>query len=263
MKSMLKTSTGKLYTLLTACKPDNVKVKKRLLITEILEMPEYKALQVYQGAGSVMDDYYSTDKLQEATYEQVLEVKQIIPFLEECIRKLYELICYGDVRMLYKIKKINFYDSTSMKKLYTFVVSRKNTGINITNVPEYDVWSIFSKDAILSLDSKLDLFDANDIDTLEVQVSEKLKDDVYCISAKEIAEKRKSYRDIYRKEATLRLRLQIVENKTFVKKLIWSFISIVMVMSQFSESVVLFTTIGRILALVIYFIALIAYWILG
>ena len=260
---MLKTSTGKLYTLLTACKPENAKVKKRLLITEILEMPEYKALQVYQGAASAMDDHYSPAKLQEATYEQVKEVKKIIPFLEECIRKLYELICYGDVRVLNKLKKINFYDSESMKSLHSLVTSMKNTGINITNVAEYDVWSIFTKNAILSLDSKLDLFDADDIDTLESQVTEKLKDNVYCISAKEIAEKRKSYRDIYRKEETVRMRLQIVENKTFVKKLIWSFISIVMVMSQFSGSAFLFTTGGRISALIIYFIGLIAYWILG
>jgi hypothetical protein len=260
---MLKTSAGKLYTLLTACKPGNAKVKKRLLITEILEMPEYKALQVYQGTASAMDDYYSPAKLQEATYEQVLEVKKIIPFLEECIRKLYELICYGDVRMLCKLKKISFYDSTSMKKLHTLVTGMKNTGINITNVPEYDVWSIFSEDAILSLDSKLDLFDADDMDTLEAQVTEKLKDNVYCISAKEIAEKRKSCRDIYRKEETVRIRLQIVENKTFVKKLIWSFISIVMVMSQFAGSAVYFTAFGRISVLVIYFIVLIAYWILG
>ena len=260
---MLKTSTGKLYTLLTACKPDDARVKKRLLITEILEMPEYKALQVYQGATSAMDDHYSAAKLQEATYDQVLEVKKIIPFLEECIRKLYEIICYGDVRILYKLKKISFYDSESMKRLYKLVTSTKNTGINITNVPEYDVWSIFSGDAILSLDSKLDMFDSEDIDTLEVQVTEKLKGNVYCISAKEIAEKRKSYRDIYRKEETVRMRLQIVENKTFVKKSIWSFISIVMVMSQFSGSAVLFTAGGRIAALVIYLIALIAYWILG
>ena len=38
MIDMLKTATGKLYTLLTACKPDDAKIKKRLLITEILEM---------------------------------------------------------------------------------------------------------------------------------------------------------------------------------------------------------------------------------
>ena len=50
-----------------------------------------------------------------------------------------------------------------MKSLHSLVTSMKNTGINITNVTEYDVWSIFTKNAILSLDSKLDLFDADDI----------------------------------------------------------------------------------------------------
>ena len=260
---MLKTSTGKLYTLLSACKPDNAKVKKRLLITEILEMPEYKALQVYQGAQSAMDDHYSPEKLQDATYDQLQEVKKIVPFLEDCIRKLYETICYGDVRQLYRLKKISFYDSDSMKKLYELVSKLKKTGINITNIPEHDVWSIFSPEAILSLDSKLDLFDSSDIDSLEIQVSERLKDEVYCISASEIAEKRKSYRDIYRKEETVRLRLQIVENKVFMKKAIWSFLSICLVMSQFSGSAGLISAAGKTVTLVLYVLALGAYWILG
>lgn len=260
---MLKTSTGKLYTLLSACKPDSAKVKKRLLITEIIEMQEYKALQVYQGAAATMDDYYSPDKLQEATYEQLQQVKEIVVFLEDCIRKLYETICYGDVRQLNRLKKINFFDAQSMRELYQLVLKQKKTGINITNISEYDVWTIFSSEAILSLDSKLDLFDSTDIEALEIQISEKLKEEIYCISASEIAEKRNAYRDIYRKEGTVRIRLQIVENKIFMKKLFWSFISICLVMSQFSGSAVLFSVSGRVVALIIYILALIAYWILG
>lgn len=260
---MLKTSIGKLYTLLSACKPDNAKVKKRLVITEILEMPEYKALQVYQGATSVMDDYYSSDRLYEASYDQLQEVKKLVPFLEDCIRKLYDTICYGDVRQLKRVKKIDFYKAESMNNLYQLVLKQKQTGINITNISEYDVWMIFSPNAILSLDSKLSLFNSEDMESLEILVTEKLKDEIYCISASEIAEKRKAYRDIYRKEETVRIRLQIVENKVFVKKLFWSFISICMVMSQFSGSSILFSDVGRIVAYIVYLLVLISYWILG
>lgn len=260
---MLKTSTGKLYTLLSACKPDNAKVRKRLLITEILEMPEYKALQVYQGAAAVMDDYYSPVKLQDASIEQIQQVKAIVPFLEDCIRKLYEMICYGDVRLLKAVRKIDFYDSNIMSALYNVVSKTSNSGVNITNIAEFDMWSIFSEDAIISLDDQLELFNQDDIDTLEVQVTERLHDRVYCISSQEIAEKRKAYRDIYRKEETVRMRLQIVENKTFVKKFIWSFISICFVLSNFSGSIVYFSPVGRFFALLIYIIALSAYWIMG
>lgn len=260
---MLKISTGKLYTLLSACKQDNAEVKKRLLITEIIEMTEYKALQVYQGATSVMDDYYSPDKLQEATYEQLMEVKEIVVFLEDCIRKLYETICYGDVRQLKRLKKPNFFDVRSMSELYRLVLKQKKTGINITNISEYDVWSIFSPETILSLDSKLELFHSIDIEALEIQISEMLKDEIYCISASEIAEKKRVYRDIYRKEGTVHIRLQIVENRIFMKKLFWSFISICLVMGQFSGSSVLFSVSGRVVALIIYLLALTAYWIWG
>ena len=263
MIDMLKTATGKLYTLLTACKPDDAKIKKRLLITEILEMPEYRALQKYEGADSVMKEYYSPGKLKEATYEQILEVRKIIPFLEECIRNLYRVICNGEVEMLYKLQKISFYHSDSIRYLYELVILMKDIGINFTNIPECDVWSIFSEDIVLSLDDKPELFDFEDIETLELQVIEKLNDTVYCIHAEEIAERKASYRENVRKEETEKIKLQIVENKIFVKKLIWSFISIAAVTYQFSERAVLLTDKGGIAAFVSYLIVLIAYWILG
>lgn len=260
---MLKSSTGKLYTLLMACKPENEKIRKRLLITEILEMPEYKALQVYPGATSTMDDHYSPARLQEATSEQLYEIKQIIPFLEQCIRALYNLVCYGDVRILRKIKKISFYKAESMRNLYDLVVEAQNVGINITNIPEYDVWSFFSPDTIRSLDDYIDIFEGDDVEVFETQIVDKLKDTIYCISAQEISERRSKYRNLFRQRETIRLRLQIVENKIFVKKSICSVFSMAFVVSLFSGSEVLFSTFGRGFALVVYLIGLLAYWILG
>ena len=65
----------------------------------------------------------------------------------------------------------------------------------------------------MSLDDKPELFDFEDIETLELQVIEKLNDTVYCIHAEEIAERKASYRENVRKEETEKIKLQIVENK--------------------------------------------------
>lgn len=260
---MLKTSTGRIYTLLSACKPENAKVKKRLLITTILEMPEYKALQVYQGAASAMDDHYGPSRLQAASYEQLEQIAQIIPFLEDCIHKLYALICYGDIRALYSLNKIRFYDAESMRALYEVVKSAKQTGVNITNIPEYDVWSLFSSDTIKSIDKCWDLFENCDIDYLEIEIANKLQKGLYCISAAEIAEKRRGYLSVYQKEETARLRLQIVENKIFMKKLLISLFTTVIFMTQFTNSSVALHPAVRGLFLVLYIIALVAYWIMG
>lgn len=264
---MIKMLMVKLFTLLSGCKPDEAKIRKRVLITEILEMPEYKALQMYQGAASIMNDYYSPQKLQESTYKQLQEVKKLLPFMEECIRMLYETICYGDVWQLKCLKKIDFYNAKSMDRLYQLVLRQEQTGINITNISECDVWKIFSPKAILSVESRMDWIDLEDTRVLEILVAEKLRGEIYCISEAEIVEKgevyRRAYSDICKKEETINKKLQIVEKKVFVKKLLWSFISVCMIMSQFSGSVVLFSNIGRVIALIIYIFVLVVYWIWG
>ncbi len=279
---MLKSSTGKLYTLLSACKSNDAKVKKRLLVIEIMEMSEYKALQVYQGAEKVMMQYYAPEKLQEISFGQLQEVRKIIPFLEDCISKLYAVICFGDVRALHGKFTPDFYKYTSIKEIYDFVLKQKETGVNITNLTEDNVWSVFDKETILSLDEKLNVFDSKDIEMLEIQISERLKEDTYCISAAEINEKRHSYRDIYRKKETIRIKMQIVENKIFVKKIIITLVSCVIV-TAFALGIninglglpaalggfiiTVFSGIEvaarRIATLTIYTLLLFAYWIKG
>ena len=260
---MLKTSTGKLYTLLSACKPDNEKIQKRLAITEIMEMPEYRALQVYQGSASVMDDYYSPEKLQELSFDKIQEVKRIVSFLEDCIRRLYGVICYGDIRILDLRTQIDFYNADSLYYIYESIYNIPQTGINITNITEYDVWSVFSSDTVMNTDNLLNKYNSNDMETLEIRIINDLKNKKYCISAAEIAEKRKAYRDIFRKQETVRLRLQIVENKIFIKKLFWSLLSVAFVSIQFKDIGITFGSFGKILTLSIYFLALILYWFLG
>ena len=62
---MLRSPTGRLYALFSACKPNDEKVRKRLILSEIYEMDEYKSLQVNQGAQFVMDKYYSPDIIEK------------------------------------------------------------------------------------------------------------------------------------------------------------------------------------------------------
>lgn len=260
---MLKTSTGKIYTLLSACKPESERVKKRLLITKIMEMPEYRALQVYSGAISAMDDHYGPNRLQSASYKDLMQIEQIIPFLEDCIRKLYEVICYGDVRKIFSVGSIKFYDAESMKNLYRVVQSEERRGINITNIPEYDVWSLFAPDTIIQLDKCWNSMEDCDINCLETEIPNKLANKVYCISSVELTERRREYLGVYRKEETVRLRLQIVENKIFVKKIVVSLLTMAFMMDRFSNSSGVLNPAVRGLFLTLYIVTLITYWIMG
>ena len=260
---MFKTATGRLYTFLAACKPENTKIKKRLLITEIIEMPEYKSLEADQNARSTIDDYYSIEILQDRSFSELQEIKKIIPFMEDCIRKLYETICYGDARKLPKIESASFYDSKAMKTLYEFVSTVPKEGINITNIPNYEVWTVFSTDAVLSVDQVTDLFDATNMNDLELIIPEKLSGYSFCISSAEIQEKRKTYRSIFQKEETLRIRIQIVDNKIYMKKILLSILSIIFVLPQFCGSQELLGVNESIISLLIYMAAVGAFWILG
>ena len=260
---MLDSSVGKLYALLTACKPDNAKIQKRLLIIEIMEMSQYKSLYAYKGAFSVMRDWYSENKLQEASYEQLKEVKQIIPFIEDCIRKLNDVVNYADVRVLRTLRKPDFYNAASMKNLYELVTNLPNSGVNITNLTEDNIWDIFSEDTIYSLDNYKNLKTVNNLDKLEIRITEKFKNETYCISANEISEIRNTYRSLCKKRETLRLRIQIVENKALILKSIVSLASIIVVMLCLRGSMYYFPPIGRVFAVLIYLLGLAVYWIMG
>lgn len=260
---MLKTSTGKLYTLLFACKPDNELVKKRFYISEIIEMPEYKALQVYRGADSVMNDYYSSEKLQNASIEQIEQVKKIIPILEKCIRNLYELIRFGDTRAIERFTYIDFYNFDVINDLYQVVSNVRKLDFNITNISEYEVWSFFDDNTITSLNNRSHIFNEYEMETLEAVIPVKLKDSLYCICAKEINERRNAYRSIYRKEETARVRVQIVENKIFVKKLILSLCSILLFVVPYAKNSMYFSGASKAFFVLLYLLIFIAYWILG
>lgn len=261
--NMLKSTTGKLYLLFSACMPDNVLVKKRLQIAEICEMPEYKALKVYKGATELLNRYYSSEKMQLATCEQLEDVKRIIPILEDCIRKLYDLVCYGDVRKLRKIKDINYYSFKSIDEIYRLVSMESNIGINITNILEEDVLAIFDNSTVLSIDDKLDRFDSTEVDTLESAIMDHLSGTKFCISAAEIYSIRKEYRDIYRQEETIRLRMEIVENKIFVKKILLSLLATFMVCGQYFASEAGLTNQTNVIVFIAYILFLTIYWILG
>lgn len=258
---MLKSSTGRVYALLAACKPNDAKVKKRLLLSEIFESNEFKALQVCQGAQFIMDKYYSPDILSGLTYRELEQVKTIVPFLEDCINKTYSVISYGDTNVLKGITGIDFYNVESVKSLYERVKNQPQKGVNITNISEIEMWEYFDERTIKSLDGRLRGFTEEDYEMMELRIPNLLNNVKYCISCVEITARRDAFRDRFRGVETQRIRRQIVENKAFAVK---SMVSLVLTIGMASK---MYSTVdmvsNRITCMIIYFFVLILYWLFG
>lgn len=258
---MLKSPTGRLYALFSACKPNDEKVRKRLLLSEIYEMKEYRSLQVNQGAQYVMDKYYSPDILEKLSTMVLKEIKSIIPIIEDCIDKLYSIILYGDIDTLREFEVIDFYSSNSVGGLYDIVANQPQIGFNISNITEIELWDFFDQDTVKSLDGVIDQITETDYENLETIIPEILKDKRYCICCKEINKRRNDYRNRFRKVETQKIRYQISENKAFAVKSFVTLVFTIGMADKMSSTVELGSY--RIYAMIIYFFAVIAYWILG
>lgn len=257
---MIKSSTGRLYALLSACKPNDQNVKKHLLLSEILESKEYKALQVNPGAQYVMDKYYGPDTLSNLPTNKLEQVKTIIPALEDCINKLYAVILYGDTSVIDDLYP-DFYNANSFGELYRRVLEQPQEGINITNISEIEIWDYFDDSTVKTLNGRLRNFPEKDYDLLEVRIPGILAGEKYCITSTEINARRNHYHNRFRGLETQRIRLQIVENKAFALKSVVSFVLTFGMLVSMVESVELIS--NRMIGMFIYFVALILYWIVG
>lgn len=258
---MLRSPTGRLYALFSACKPNDEKVRKRLILSEIYEMDEYKSLQVNQGAQFVMDKYYSPDIIEKLDVNNLKEIKSLIPIIEDCINKLYSVILYGDTDTIKEFGEIDFYDANSVGRLYESIANQPQIGLNITNISAIELWDYFREDTVKSLEGQIDTIPESNYEILETIIPELLSGKRYCICCKEINKRRGEYRNRFRILETLKIRYQIAENKAFAVKAFFSLVLTIGVVDKISSNVELFT--NRFFAILIYLIAMIAYWIMG
>ncbi len=189
----LKSATGKLYMLLSACLPDNDNIEKRLLLEQITESKEYRELKSYSPMKNVFLKFYSKQKLAALSTDELREVGyKTIPNVIFVVTNIINSIKYGDAWKL-SLKDIpDFYSAESLNALDVKIKSVSGSG-NITNIKDENFMAVFSEKTIKSLDSiKADLT-VSDIENMSAAIPKHLKGKSYCISKNEIEEIKDSF----------------------------------------------------------------------
>ena len=217
---MERSAVSKLYILLSACKPNDERIAKGTLISQIQEMDQYKALRVNQAARRLSREIYNKESLKNLSIQQLMDVQKIMLFINELVSDLQDVIQFGDISKIDKSIEIDYYNYLSVNGFIEMLKSIPREGINITNIPADDPWKIFEDDTVVSINEGMNLMDIEDIDSLEMAITNKLEGKVYCISSTEIAAQRHIYRDMFRKVQTAEIKLEIVRNKILFKKVL-------------------------------------------
>ena len=217
---MEKSAVSKLYILLSACKPNDERITKGTLISQIQEMDQYKALRVNRAAGKLYREVYDKDSLIKLSAQQLIDVQKIMLFLNDLVSDLQDVIRFGDITKLDRNIELDFYNYSSVNAFIEKLKSIPREGVNITNIPDDNPWKIFESETVVSLSDVADRMDINDIDNLEMSITNELRDKNYCICSSEITAQRHEYRDLFRKVKTAEVRLEIVKNKILFKKVL-------------------------------------------
>ncbi|MDR1642897.1 MAG: hypothetical protein LBT59_24660 [Clostridiales bacterium] len=181
----LKGETGRLYLLLNACLPDESRVKARLAYNEIVELSCYRDLEANPHAGFLTKDLLSKAALRNMSEEQLKNINQMLPLLNECVTKLRMSIKKGEGWKL-KPKDIpDFYSKSQVKSLIHKLVANSETD-NITNLNERDPYLIFSDDTLKSVDDLFAIVEYKDVNQLENALPNILKGRNYCFNAEEL-----------------------------------------------------------------------------
>lgn len=143
----MKSSTGKLFMLLSSMGEDDDFVNKTILIEEIMNMPEYREIQLITGFEDTFNNYYSYKKLNDNDIEKLEEIKECISFSEKVITKLKTAIFYGNGYILDEKDIPDFHSLISLKDLYN-KLDTDNLKFNKTNINETNFMAIFLESTI-------------------------------------------------------------------------------------------------------------------
>ena len=137
-----KSSTGKLYTLLSVCLTSDESVRKRLLICEIMEMKEYRELKYIIGSQQLFSERLSESELERLSCEELNKLRVTLPDILEIVTQTYYAVLYGNG---WTFKSEDFPDIFSRDSVKSFLskINLFDVYLNKTNLTEKDFLSIF------------------------------------------------------------------------------------------------------------------------
>lgn len=182
---MFKSSVGKLYSLILACKPEDSRISKRILIAEIISDDSYTRLVNNVLCIPMVSRYYNPYVLESCSIEQLSNIKQIISFFPDLAERIFKIIKNGDARILGNMIHIDFYSHEDLKNLYDYLGEQSLESENITNIKDDNIWVIFNDETILNCSSIIDVKDVSDKPLVDLLNNSGCS---YCITQAELFE---------------------------------------------------------------------------
>lgn len=181
----MKTSMGRLYMLFSACLPQNEKVKKRVIICQIIESNEYNELKSYTPFTSLFQKLFSKEKLSEYSIEKLNELIIAMPKIIPLIENIFNAINYGNA---IELTSKDIPDFTSVKSMDCLASKLRidQANPNVTNIKKENFLVIFSEKTIKNPTEVLKSVSASDIQNPIEAVKKRLEKNAYCIKTKDI-----------------------------------------------------------------------------
>lgn len=222
----LKTSTGKLYMLFSACFPKNEDVKKILLIEKIMATEKYRSLCIYEPMVDYVRNNLSKECLKNMSYDGLNELEKTIPIIQETVELLIKSISYSNA---WELTTDDNPDFTNYKSVLNLKNKLKDevAGNNITNLGNNNYMDIFSEDLISNVDEIMDRFSIEQMQNAKDEIKKVLDDKPYCIPYKEIEERQREIELAVAEIEQLDINTKVIKRRIVGRKLWAAALSII------------------------------------
>lgn len=139
----IKSDTGKLYSLLAPCIPDDGRIKRRLILEDFYNSNEYRELAECDAFSQYFGEYFSFEAIDALDYESIAERKRVAGIIPIMITRLCGAIRYGNGWAMTKLDIPDFTSYDSVKKVLDSLNFAK-VYLNDTNISEKDFMEIFT-----------------------------------------------------------------------------------------------------------------------
>ncbi|MGN0689104.1 MAG: hypothetical protein ACI4KH_01640 [Oscillospiraceae bacterium] len=141
----IKTYTGKLYSLLNSCVPDNEDIEKRYAAEKLFDSIYYAELSECDTFGALFDEYFSKEKILSLPYEKYEDIERSAELIPVMTERLINAISYGNGWALTEADKPDFYNPESIKRLMK-KLDFSDVYLNDTNITAENFMNVFSAD---------------------------------------------------------------------------------------------------------------------
>lgn len=175
----LSTNKQKLFTLFSACLPDNEAVQRELLIEAITSMPEYSSIMA-TPSWKYLSKVYSVEALRKCSVSTLKRLPSAVKSVPDVLLHLESCIQHGDAWKLTASDMPDWTSAISIAKLREKLHYSQEEP-NVTNINRENLLSIFLDNVVRSPAEVLDNWTVDDCQNIDLGVQKALNGRLYCI----------------------------------------------------------------------------------